>query len=71
MVIHTDSAHNPAVQADSPVEASPFLLLLEPDVLQLQWARDEADVTAFLHQTANPPVIVELLYLSDKKTSRH
>lgn len=48
---------------DSPMEASPLLFLLESDVFQLQWTRDEADLAAFFHQTADPPVIVELLQI--------
>lgn len=48
---------------DSPMEASPLLFLLESDVFQLQWTRDEADLAAFFHQTADPPVIVELLQM--------
>lgn len=48
-------------QSSSPVEASPLLFLLESDVFQLQRARDEANVAAFFHQAADPPVIVELL----------
>lgn len=48
-------------QSSSPVEASSLLFLLESDVFQLQRARDEANVAAFFHQAANPPVIVELL----------
>lgn len=45
------------------MEASPLLFLLESDVFQLQWTRDEADLAAFFHQTADPPVIVELLQI--------
>lgn len=47
------------------MEASPLLFLVESDVLQLQRARDEADFTAFFHQTADPPVIVELLQIGE------
>lgn len=49
----------------SPVEASPLLFLVESDVFQLQRARDEADFTALFHQTADPPVIVELLQIGE------
>lgn len=45
------------------MEASPLLFLLESDVFQLQRTRDEADLAAFFHQTADPPVIVELLQI--------
>lgn len=51
----------PALLPDSPVEASSLLFLLESDVFQLQRTGDEADLAAFFHQTAYPPVIVELL----------
>lgn len=47
------------------MEASPLLFLVESDVLQLQRARDEADFTALFHQTADPPVIVELLQIGE------
>ena len=43
------------------MDAAPLLLLLQADVLQLQGAGDEADLTALLHQPADPPVVVELL----------
>lgn len=56
--------------ADSPVEASSLLLLLQPDVFQLQRARDEADLAAFFHQTADPPVVVELLQIRIDRTLR-
>lgn len=45
----------------SPVEASSLLFLLQSDIFELQRARDEANVTAFLHQATNPPVVVVLL----------
>lgn len=48
---------------NSPVEASSLLFLLESNVFQFQGARDEADVAAFFHQAADPPVIVELLWI--------
>lgn len=32
-----------------PLDSSSLLLLLEPDILKLQWAGDEADLTAFFH----------------------
>lgn len=52
------------------MEASSLLLLLESDVFQLQGARDEADVTAFFHQTADPPVIVVLLQIEEIKKKK-
>lgn len=62
---------SPALLADSPVEASSLLLLLESDVFQLQGTRDEADLAAFFHQAADPPVVVELLrILSHMNRSR-
>lgn len=45
----------------SPLDSSSLLLLLEPDVLELQGAGDEPDLTALLHQAPDPPVVVELL----------
>lgn len=45
----------------SPAKTSSLLLLLKADVLQFEGAGDEADVTALLHQTAYPPVIVVFL----------
>lgn len=44
------------------MEAPPLLLLLDADVLQFERAGDEADLTALLHQSADPPVIVVLLW---------
>lgn len=44
-----------------PLDSSSLLLLLEPDVLELQWAGDEANLAALFHQPADPPVVVELL----------
>lgn len=61
---------SPALLPDSPVEASPLLFLLQADVFQLQWTRDEADLAAFFHQTADPPVIVELLQTLSEEVTR-
>lgn len=66
--------HTVSIQSSclsSPVEASSLLLLLESDVLQLQRTRDESDFTAFFHQTADPPVIVELLQIGENWTRKH
>lgn len=57
--------------ADSPVEASSLLLLLESDVFQLQRTRDEADLAAFFHQAADPPVVVELLRILSHMNRSH
>lgn len=38
------------------------LLLQQTGVLQFDWARDEAHLTALLHQAPDPPVIVVLLH---------
>lgn len=56
---------------NSPLDSSPLLLLLEPDVLELQRAGNEADLTALLHQAADPPVIVELLQGDMNGTHKH
>lgn len=55
----------------SPVEASSLLLLLQSNILQLQRTRDESDFTAFFHQTADPPVIVELLQIGENWMRKH
>lgn len=61
------SSHPVLLVVCSPMKASSLLFLLESDVFQLQWARDEANVTAFFHQTADPPVIVVLLRIRQIK----
>lgn len=53
----------------SPREASSLLFLLKADVLQLQWARNEPNVTALFHQASNPPVIVVFLKNRTRKVS--
>lgn len=45
------------------------LLLQQTGVLQFDWTGDEAHLTALLHQTPNPPVIVVLLH--EEQTTRH
>ncbi len=52
------------------MEASSLLFLLKSDVFQLQRARDEADVTAFFDQAADPPVIVVLLQIGETKNGQ-
>lgn len=51
-----------------PLDSSSLLLLLEPDVLELQRAGDEANLAALFHQPADPPVVVELLRGDNKNT---
>lgn len=53
-----------------PLDSSSLLLLLEPDVLELQWAGDEANLAALFHQPADPPVVVELLRGDNKNTRK-
>lgn len=58
---HPSSRQIPLLFFHSPMEASSLLFLLKSDIFQLQRARDETNVTAFLHQATNPPVVVVLL----------
>jgi len=39
------------------------LLLHQLEIFQFGGTRDEANITAFFHQSTNPPVVVEFLYI--------
>ena len=49
------------------MKTASFLFLLNPNVLQAQRTRDEADLTALFHQPAYPPIIV--IFLESREES--
>lgn len=49
------------------MKTSSFLFLLNPYILQSEWAWDETNLTALFHEPSYPPVIVIFLDCMKKK----